>query len=142
MGRKKSSKELKAQIILYAIKDQKTIVELVSEYAVHANLISMWKNQLLDAATDALSSVKDKDAEQKEVERDHLYKKVGLLQIDVGWLKKERLSAMSISRKSNALTVMIMSLELVVHASCCNYHYLLSTDPGIPILKVLTTWNL
>ena len=58
MGRKKSSKELKAQITLYAIKDQKTIVELVSEYGVHANQISMWKNQLLDAAPDALKQCK------------------------------------------------------------------------------------
>ena len=31
---------------------------------------------------------KDKDAEKKEVERDHLYQKVGQLQIEVDWLKK------------------------------------------------------
>ena len=37
MGRKKYSKELKAQIALDAIKGQKTIAELASEYGVHAN---------------------------------------------------------------------------------------------------------
>jgi len=36
----------------------------------------------------AFSNGKDKDAEQKEVERDHLYKQVGQLQIEVDWLKK------------------------------------------------------
>ena len=76
MGRKKYSKELKAQIALDAIKGQKTIAELASEYGVHANQISR-KKQLLDAAPDAFSSVKDKDAEKKEVERDHLYQKIG-----------------------------------------------------------------
>ena len=35
------------------------------------------------------SSGKDKDAEKKEVERDHLYQKVGQLQIEVDWLKKD-----------------------------------------------------
>ena len=35
MGRKKYSKELKAQIALDAIKGQKTISELASEYGVH-----------------------------------------------------------------------------------------------------------
>ena len=88
MGRKNYSKELKARIALDAIKGQKTIAELASEYGVHANQISIWKKQLLDAAPAAFSNGKDKDAEQKEVERDHLYKKVGQLQIEVDWLKK------------------------------------------------------
>ena len=88
MGRKKYSKELKVRIALDAIKCQKTIAELALEYWVHANQISIWKKQLLDAAPTAFSNGKDKDAEQKEVERDHLYKKVGQLQIEVDWLKK------------------------------------------------------
>jgi len=44
---------------------------------------------VLDAAPVAFSNGKDKDAEKKEVERDHLYKKVGQLQIEVDWLKKK-----------------------------------------------------
>ena len=81
---------MKSRIALDAIKDQKTIAELASEYGVHANQISIWKKQLLDAAPTAFSNGKDKDAEQKEVERDHLYKKVGQLQIEVDWLKKRQ----------------------------------------------------
>ena len=73
-----------------AIKGQKTIAELASEYGVHANQISIWKKQLLDAAPAAFSSGKDKGAEKKEVERDHLYQKVGQLQIEVDWLKKRQ----------------------------------------------------
>ena len=90
---------MKAQIALDAIKGQKTIAELASEYGVHANQISIWKKQLLDAAPAAFSNGKDKDAEKKEVERDHLYQKVGQLQIEVDWLKKDRLSGMSVSEK-------------------------------------------
>ncbi len=83
MVRKKYSKELKARIALDSIKGQKTIAELASEYGVHANQISLWKKQILDAAPTAFSNGKDKDAEPKEVERVHLYKKVGQLQIEV-----------------------------------------------------------
>ncbi len=89
MGRKKYSKELKARIALDAIKGQKTISELASEYGVHANQISRWKKQLLEAAPDIFTLGKDKEAEKKEVERDRLYKKVGQLQIEVDWLKKK-----------------------------------------------------
>ena len=53
MGRKKYSKELEARIALDAIKGQKTIAELASEYG--ANQISIWKKQLLDAAPAAFS---------------------------------------------------------------------------------------
>jgi len=89
MSRKKHSKELKARIALDAIKGQKTMSELASEYEVHANQIGRWKKQLLDAAPDVFTVEKDKEAEKKEVERDRLYKKVGQLQIEVDWLKKK-----------------------------------------------------
>ncbi len=89
MGRKKHSNELKARIALDAIKAQKTISELSSEYGVHANQISRWKKQLIDVAPDVFTRGKDKDAENKEVERDRLYKKVGQLQIEVDYLKKK-----------------------------------------------------
>jgi transposase len=52
---------LKAQIALDAIKGQKTIAELASEYGIHANQISLWKKQLLDSAPAAFSNGKDKD---------------------------------------------------------------------------------
>ena len=90
MGRKKYNKELKARIALDEIKGQKTIAVLASEYGVHANQISIWKKQLLDAAPAAFSSGKDKDDEKKEIERDHFYQKVGQLQIEVDWLKKRQ----------------------------------------------------
>ncbi len=89
MGRKKHSKELKARIALDAIKGQKTISELASEYGIHANQISRWKKQLLDAAPDAFSREKANDAEKNKAERDCLYQKVGQLQIEVDWLKKK-----------------------------------------------------
>ena len=50
MVRKEYSRELKARIALDAIKAQKTVVELASEYGIHANQISIWKKQLLAAA--------------------------------------------------------------------------------------------
>jgi len=90
MGRKKHSNELKARIALDAIRGQKTMSELASEYRVHANQIGRWKKQLLEAAPDIFTRGKNKEAEKNEVERNHLYKKVGQLQIEVDWLKKRQ----------------------------------------------------
>ena len=99
MGRKKYNKELKDRIALDAKYRKKTFAELASEYAVHTNQISIWKKQLLDTAPATFSSGKDKDSEKKEVERDHLYQNVDQLQIEVDWLKKDRLSGMIVSEK-------------------------------------------
>ena len=46
------------------------------------------EKKLLGAHPAAISSVKDKDAEKKEVESYYLYQKVGQLQIEVDWLRK------------------------------------------------------
>ncbi len=89
MSRKKHSKELKARIALDAIKGQKTMSELASEYGVHSNQIGRWKKQLFEAAPDIFAMGKNKETEKKEVERERLYKKVGQLQIEVDWLKKK-----------------------------------------------------
>ena len=67
MGRKKYSKELKAQIALDAIKGQITIAELASEYGVHANQISIWKKQLLDTLLLLLATEKIKMLRRKRL---------------------------------------------------------------------------
>ena len=99
MGRKKYSKELKSQIVPDSIKGQKTIAELASEYGVRANQISICKKPLLDVFPVAFSNGKDKESEKKKIELNHLYQKVNQLQIEVDWLKKDRISGMSVSEK-------------------------------------------
>ena len=85
---KSTARNWRLKIVLDAIKGQKTIAELASEYGVHANQISIWKKQLLDAAPDTFTSGKDKGAEKKEIECERLYQKVGQLQFEVDLLKK------------------------------------------------------
>lgn len=48
--RKKIDAGLKAKVALEAFRDEKTLAELSSEYGVHANQISKWKQGLLRCA--------------------------------------------------------------------------------------------
>jgi transposase len=88
MKRKSYSKEFKARVAMEAIKGQKTVSEIASEYGVHPNQISTWKKHLMLGASDVFSRGKDRESERLEHERGRLYQKVGQLQVEVDWLKK------------------------------------------------------
>ncbi|MDX8411053.1 MAG: transposase, partial [Mariprofundaceae bacterium] len=88
MARKSYSKEFKARVALDAIKGQKTVSEIASEYGVHPNQVGEWEKKALAGLVESFSRGKSHDVEGLEHERDRLYQKVGQLQIEVDWLKK------------------------------------------------------
>jgi len=88
MTRRRYSKELKARVALDALKGQKTVSEIASEYKIHPNQVSQWKKKALDGMSESFARGKSNEVEDLESERDRLYRKVGQLQIEVDWLKK------------------------------------------------------
>jgi transposase-like protein len=53
--RRNHSNDFKAKVALAAIKAEKTLAELSSEFDVHQNQIIDWKNQLISASSQARS---------------------------------------------------------------------------------------
>jgi transposase-like protein len=86
--RKVYPKELRARVALEAIKENKTIAELSSEYEVHSNMISKWKKHLQDNIADIFIRKNEKDPNAQE-QIDNLYKEIGRIQVENGWLKKK-----------------------------------------------------
>ena len=89
--RKKFPDEFKAKVALAALKGDKTIAELVTEYDVHASQINTWKavvkdrlSQLFSGSVGGAETIKD----QKDL-IDQLYKSVGRMQVENDWLKKK-----------------------------------------------------
>ena len=88
MARQSYSKEFKARVALDALKGQKTVGEIASEYKIHPNQISQWKKKALEGMAESFARGKNNEVEELESERDRLYQKVGQLQVEVDWLKK------------------------------------------------------
>lgn len=88
MARQSYSKEFKARVALDALKGQKTVSEIASEYKIHPNQVSQWKKKALEGMTESFARGKNNEVEELESERDRLYQKVGQLQVEVDWLKK------------------------------------------------------
>ena len=89
--RKKFPDEFKAKVALAALKGDKTIAELVTEYDVHASQINTWKAVARERLAELFSGSTggaEKAKEQKDLIED-LYKSVGRMQVENDWLKKK-----------------------------------------------------
>jgi transposase-like protein len=87
--RKQFSAEFKAKVALEALKDQKTLAELASEYGAHPTQISAWRNQLKDQMATVFGRTESKSLQEKDELIEQLYKNIGKLQVESDWLKKK-----------------------------------------------------
>ena len=86
--RRKHSTSFKAKVAIEAIKKEKTIAQLSSEYGVHPNQIRQWKKRVLEELPNIFSHNPDKSKKEQEQIQDELYKQIGQLKVELDWLKK------------------------------------------------------
>lgn len=79
----------KAKVALEAIKGEKTMAQISSEYGVHPNQIRQWRKHLLSELPGLFSDKRQKaDKDREEVESE-LYRQIGQLKVELEWLKKK-----------------------------------------------------
>jgi len=88
MPRKRYTAAFKSKVALEAIKGQKTISEIASEYEVHPNQVSQWKRHLRDGLEDVFTDPR-RSGRSEEKEKDRLYQEIGRLKVELDWLKKK-----------------------------------------------------
>ena len=86
--RKKHPDTLKARVALEAIKGIRTMSELSAQYKVHPNVISKWKKQLLEGASEIFSRGSGGGRSEEELTAP-LYEEIGRLKVEIDWLKKK-----------------------------------------------------
>lgn len=88
---KKHSASFKAKVALEALKEQKTMAELSSEYKVAASQICKWKQALMESAEGVFASPskQKKTEEERQKKESLLYEQIGQLQVELTWLKKK-----------------------------------------------------
>jgi transposase len=86
--RKQHTAAFKAQVALAAVRGDRTVNELASQYRVHPTLIHTWKKQLLAGADQVFSNGKTATTDT-EAEKAELFEQIGRLQMELAWLKKK-----------------------------------------------------
>jgi transposase-like protein len=86
--RRRHSSEFKARVALEALKGQKTLNELASEFGVHPVQIAQWKRQVVEASPAAFESGGGQARGQEHL-IEQLYQQIGQLKVEVDWLRKK-----------------------------------------------------
>ena len=84
--RRKFSGAFKAKVAIEAIKERESLAELSKRFEVHPQMISKWKKEFLENSANVFDQ-HSKD-EEAEIDVDKLYAKIGQLEIENDFLKK------------------------------------------------------
>jgi putative transposase len=88
--RKRYTAAFKAQVALAALKGDKTVGELASQYGVHPTLIHDWKRQLLAGAEQVFADgAPAGTAADAEAQKAQLFEQIGRLKMELEWLEKK-----------------------------------------------------
>ena len=86
--RTKRSKEFKAKVALAALKGDKTMAELASEFGVHAAQITKWRNEAKEGLAGIFGKSDRKEVREYKEKIEELYKTIGRIQVENEWMRK------------------------------------------------------
>lgn len=89
MGRKSFTAEFKAKVALVAIRQERTINEIASEYGVHPNQVSDWKREAIAGLKEMFSVKRGRKKADEAATIETLYGRIGQLTMELDWLKKK-----------------------------------------------------
>lgn len=84
--------QFKTKVVLEALKGQKTLAQLSSEFGIHAQMITDWKRQALDGMSSLFEAGISKptlSTEQREQIEAPLFQQIGQLKVENDFLKKK-----------------------------------------------------
>ena len=87
--RKNHNGAFKAKVALEAVKGEKTLAQLSSEFGIHANQIGQWRKQLLKELPSLFANRRTKHDKEQEDLVSELYRQIGQLKVELDWLKKK-----------------------------------------------------
>lgn len=86
--RKRHSSKFKAQVVLAALREDRTIAELSQEYGVHATVIHRWKKEAIASIEAGFSGALERHEKDESVLIKELHAKIGKLTVERDFLEE------------------------------------------------------
>jgi transposase-like protein len=87
--RKQYSPRFKAKVAVEAIRGERTLSQLASQYHVHPIQVGQWRKTALEQMADLFVNGRKRKRGDGDVEKDALYEEIGRLKVELDWLKKK-----------------------------------------------------
>ena len=92
--RRNHDQNFKTKVVLEALKEQKTLAQLSTQFELHANQITDWKKQVVSAMPTLFEGKNqrqntDLNPDQIELITAPLYQQIGQLKVELDFLKKK-----------------------------------------------------
>jgi len=87
--RRQHGADFKARVALAALKGDRTINEVASQYEVHPGMVMSWKKQLLEELPGVFSGKTPRGERAAQAYQASLYEQIGRLKVELEWLKKK-----------------------------------------------------
>jgi len=87
--RRQHDAAFKAKVALEALKEEKTLAQISSEFGVHVNQIRQWRQQLFSMIPELFSDRRKKMEKDRDELEAELYQQIGQLKVELDWLKKK-----------------------------------------------------
>jgi len=87
--RKQHSAQFKARVAIEAIRGEKTLSQLGSQFKVHPMQIAKWRKAALEQLPELFVDGRTRKASDSKPDTDGLYEEIGRLKVELDWLKKK-----------------------------------------------------
>ena len=102
--RNQYSAEFKSQVVIEVLREEETVNEIAAKHGINPVMMSRWKTEFLERASDVFKKGPSEADKLLEEERQHvadLERKIGQLTYEVDWLKKKDREIQTLRRKRN-----------------------------------------
>lgn len=87
--RKQYTPKFKAKLALEAIRGERTLTQLASQYHVHPIQVGQWRKTALEQLAELFVDGRKRKRKDEDSEKDSLYEQIGRLKVELDWLKKK-----------------------------------------------------
>jgi transposase-like protein len=84
--RRKFSSVFKAKVAIAALKERETLAEISKRLEISPSMVSKWKQEFLDRSKEIFETSSPEKESEDKIEQ--LYTKIGKLEVEREWLKK------------------------------------------------------